>query len=97
MSSLGLAGRLNRGAEKTYWSAIARFSEWLREFGHDPDSDLTKGIPSPKQPRPVPRQIDDATVNKLLALKLSRPAHAYVLLALYQALRVHEIRVITNR
>jgi integrase/recombinase XerD len=78
-------------SRQTYWKSIQKFSEWLREFGHDPHSDLTKGIPRPKTPRAVARPIDDATVNKLLSLKLSRRAHAYIRLALYQALRVHEI------
>ena len=75
----------------TYWASIRKFSEWLREFGHDRSSDLTHGIPKPKVPQPVARPIDDATVERLLALKLSGRAHAYVRLALFEALRVHEI------
>lgn len=75
----------------TYWVSVQAFSRWLVEFGHDPASDLTAGIPKPKQPQPVARPIDDATVERLLALKMSPQAHAYVRLALFQALRVHEI------
>jgi len=75
----------------TYWMGIKRWSEFLREFGYDPGSDLTQGIPRPKNPPPVARPINDAVIDRMLSLKLSGRAHAYVRLALYEALRVHEI------
>lgn len=75
----------------TYWSGVHSFSAWLREFGHDRQNDLTAGVPKPPTPRPVARPINDATIERLLALQLPTRAHAYVRLALYQALRVHEI------
>jgi hypothetical protein len=34
----------------TYWAGITAWSAWLREFDHDPTSDLTKGIPRPRTP-----------------------------------------------
>lgn len=75
----------------TYWRSVHAWSAWLREFEHDPGSDLTKGIPRPATPAAVARPIDDATIERLLALRLPARPHAYVRLALYQALRVHEI------
>lgn len=84
-------------SRKTYWKTVQLFSRWLQELGHDPTSDLTRGIPQPKTPDPVARPIDDATIERLLALRLSVRAHAYVRLALYQALRVHEIAKIRGR
>jgi integrase/recombinase XerD len=75
----------------TYWKSVRAFSRWLVDFGHDPGSDLTGSIPKPRTPEPVARPIDDATIERLLALQLPPRPHAYVRLALYQALRVHEI------
>jgi integrase/recombinase XerD len=75
----------------TYHRSVDSFSGWLREFGHDPASNLVGGMPAPKKPNPVARPIDDETVERLLALKLGPRPYAYVRLALFQALRVHEI------
>jgi len=75
----------------TYYKTAVHFSKWLHEFGYDPESDLTKGIPRPPTPQPVARPIDDATIERMLALKLTPRPHAYVRLALFQALRVHEV------
>jgi integrase/recombinase XerD len=75
----------------TYWKVIERWSEWLREFGHDPNSDLTRGLKKPRRPSPVARPVSDEVIERLLALKLVPRAHAYVRLALFEALRVHEI------
>ena len=75
----------------TYYLACRMFSRWLVEFGHDPGSTLVKGIAQPKKPDPVARPIDDTTIERLLALKLTNRSHLYVRLGLYQALRVHEI------
>ncbi|HET9871417.1 MAG TPA: site-specific integrase [Propionibacteriaceae bacterium] len=75
----------------TYYKAVRAWSMWMRDFGGDPDYDLVKGIPRPKTPDAVPRPIDDGVIERLLAAQLSDRAHAYVRLALYQALRVHEI------
>jgi integrase/recombinase XerD len=82
---------LKQWSRQTYWKAVHKWSEWLREFGHDPQSDLTKGLPRPKTPQPVARPIPDDVVERMLAMELSPRAHAYIRLALFQALRVHEI------
>lgn len=75
----------------TYWQGIRQWSEFLIDFGHATERDLLKGIPRPKTPDPVARPIDDDTVARLLAAPLSPRASAYVRLALYAGLRVHEI------
>jgi len=75
----------------TYWKAVRAWSRWLEDFGHLQHCDLLDGIPKPKTPAPFARPISDDTVARLLALKLPARAHAYVRLALFQALRVHEI------
>lgn len=74
----------------TYWNALRAWGRYLIEFGHRAD-DLTKGIPRPKSPDPVARPITDEAVSLLLSAKLSPRAHAYVRLALFAGLRVHEI------
>jgi integrase/recombinase XerD len=75
----------------TYWSGIKGWCEFLRDFDHHPNPDLLRGIPKPKTPHPVARPIDDELIAKLLRLKVSARAHAYVRLALFAGLRVHEI------
>ncbi|GAB3749978.1 tyrosine-type recombinase/integrase [Microlunatus parietis] len=74
----------------TYWRSLRAFDQWLTEFDLG-DLQLTKGIPRPKIPDPIARPITDEAVNALLKARLSRRAAAYVRLALFQALRVHEI------
>lgn len=81
----------------TYYSGIRQWSEFLAEFDHLPGSDLTKGIPRPRTPDPVARPINDDTIARLLAATLSTRAHAYVRLALYEALRVHEIAALEGQ
>lgn len=86
-----LARPIKPWSRLTYYSSIKGWSAWLRDFGGQPEADLLKGIPRPKTPDATPRPIDDAVIERLLAAPLSPRAHAYVRLALYQALRVHEI------
>lgn len=75
----------------TYYSGIKQWSAFLVEFGHLPSSNLTKGIPRPRTPEAVARPIDDDTIARLLAATLSPRPQAYIRLALYEGLRVHEI------
>lgn len=86
-----LARPISAWTKLTYWKGIKRWSEFLVEFGFDPESDLTKGLQRPKTPEAVARPIDDETVAKLLNAKLSPRARAYVRLALFEGLRVHEV------
>lgn len=75
----------------TYWQSIHGLSVFLREFGHDPDSHLTKGICKPRKPEPVARPIDDDTIGRVLAAPFTPRVKAYLRLALFAGLRVHEI------
>lgn len=75
----------------TYWNGIRQWCQYLRDFDHIPSCDLLRGIPKPKTPDALPRPIDEATIHQLLSTTLSPRAHAYVRLALFAGLRVHEV------
>lgn len=85
-----LASQQKQWTKVTYWSCVKAFDDWVVEFDLG-ESQLTKGIPRPRTPDAVARPITDETIDALLALTLPRRANAYVRLALYHALRVHEI------
>lgn len=85
-----LARNIKPWTRVTYWNSIEAWCKFTTEFGH-PGEALLKGIVRPRTPTGVPRPIDDATIGRLLGLKLSPRARAYVHLALYASLRVHEI------
>lgn len=74
----------------TYWASVRAFDRWLTEFDLG-ELNLVKGIPRPKTPDSVARPITDDVIDQLLALQLPRRSSAYVRLALYEGLRVHEI------
>ena len=74
----------------TYWAGIDAWSRFVREFD-DPTFDPMKGIERPKTPEPVARPISDDAVVRLLGTRMQWRARAYVYLALFQGLRVHEI------
>jgi integrase/recombinase XerD len=74
----------------TYWRAIKAWDLFARRFNYIEKS-IVKGIPAPKQPTSVARPIDDEAILLLLAAPVSARAHAYVRLALFAGLRVHEI------
>lgn len=86
-----LARNISPWSRLTYWRSIHCWCAFLTEFGHPGDPQLLRGIPRPRTPAGVPRPIDDDTICRLLRLKLSSRAHAYVRLALFASLRVHEI------
>jgi integrase/recombinase XerD len=74
----------------TYWRAVKAWDVFARRFGYIEKS-VVKGIPAPKQPTSVARPIDDEAILLLLAAPVSARARAYVRLALFAGLRVHEI------
>lgn len=86
-----LARPLSAWSKLTYWKALEAWSRYLREFGHDPASNLLLNVPRPRTPEPVARPINDDTIARLLSAPLSPRASAYVRLALFEALRVHEV------
>jgi integrase/recombinase XerD len=85
-----LARDLRPWTRHTYYRCVAAWDRWAQEFGHTTES-IIRGIPAPRKPGPVARPISDEQVRKLLAAPLSPRAKAYVILGLYQALRVSEI------
>ena len=43
-----LARPIKPWTRTTYYRCLKAWSVWLAEFGHDPHSDLLKGVPKPK-------------------------------------------------
>jgi integrase len=74
----------------TYWRAIKAWNVFAQRFDYI-DKSILKGVPAPKQPTSVARPIDDEAIHLLLAAPVSARARAYVRLALFAGLRVHEI------
>lgn len=85
-----LARPVKAWSKVTYWRAIRAWSVWAEEFGLIPES-ILRGIKAPRTPPPVARPIDDQSIARLLAAPISARAHAYVRLALFEGLRVHEV------
>lgn len=89
-----LAGlRLARSSRATYRAHLRAFFAWMHKSGRREDNPA-QDVPSAKAPRGIPRPVSPAGVTAILAA-CSHPsaAHtrAYVLLAAYEGLRVHEI------
>lgn len=74
----------------TYWRCICAWDKWAQEFGYTTES-IVQGIPAPKRPRPVARPLTDDEIRRLLTAPTSRRARAYITLALYEGMRVHEV------
>jgi integrase/recombinase XerD len=85
-----LSRDLRPWSRHTYFRCITAWDTWAREFGYISDS-IVRGIPAPRKPAPVARPLTDEEVRALLAAPLAQRARTYILLALYEGLRVHEI------
>lgn len=85
-----LSRDLRPWSRHTYYRCITAWDRWAREFDYISES-VVRGIPAPRKPAPVARPITDEEVRALLAAPLNRRPRTYVMLALYQALRVHEV------
>jgi integrase/recombinase XerD len=73
----------------TYHSCLRDFCAWAKAAGYaeeDPMADVKRG----KTPRSVPKPLSDTEVGRILEVATGRP-RAWVLLALYQGLRAHEV------
>jgi integrase len=89
LASLGLA----RSSRATYRAHLRAFFQWLAKSGRRPD-DPSADLPSAKAPRGVPHPVSPTGVTAILAAcsdPRARLTRAYVLLAAYEGLRVHEI------
>lgn len=84
---------LARSSRATYRAHLRAFFAWLRKTDRRADNPALD-LPSAKAPRGVPRPISPAGVSAILAAcadPRARLTRAYVLLAAYEGLRVHEI------
>lgn len=74
---------------RTYWTTIRAWHRWLLEQGLRED-DPTERVPRPPQPKGVPRPAPTVSLGAVLETA-PRRARAYIELAAFQGLRVHEI------
>jgi len=84
---------LARSSRATYRAHLRAFFGWLRKTNRRPDNP-SLDLPSAKAPRGVPRPVSPLGVSAILAACLdprARLTRAYVLLAAFEGLRVHEI------
>lgn len=84
---------LARSSRATYRAHLRAFFSWLEATGRRHDNPALR-IPSAKAPRGIPHPISPADVQLILAAcadPRARTTRAYVLLAAYEGLRVHEI------
>ena len=84
---------LMRSSRATYRAQLRAWFSWLVESGRREDDPSVK-LPSAKAPRGVPRPLSPADVTAMLAAcsdPRARLTAAYVTLAAYAGLRVHEI------
>lgn len=73
----------------TYYGHLASFTEWLTATGRLPADPMLR-VRKPAPTRSVPRPLADVDVERVLA-EASGDMRAWVLLALLQGLRAHEI------
>lgn len=84
---------LARSSRATYRAHLRAFFKWLAKTGRRAD-DPSTDLPSARAPRGVPHPVSPADVALILGACLdprARQTRAYVLLAAYEGLRVHEI------
>lgn len=84
---------LGRGSRATYRSHLRAWFTWLVE-DHRRADDPSTGLPKPHVPRGLPRPVSPLAVEAILAAcadKRARQTAAYVVLAAFAGLRVHEI------
>lgn len=74
----------------TYFGAVQAYMRWAVQRGVRSD-DPTLLLRRPKHPQGVPKPISGAQLRRLLDAPARRKTHAYVVLAAFQGLRVHEI------
>lgn len=82
-----------RSSRATYRAQVRAFYSWLVDSGRRGD-DPSAGLPTPRVPRAVPRPLTPSQVEALLAAcnsEATRQTRAYVVLACFAGLRVHEI------
>lgn len=84
---------VKRSSRATYRSHLRAWYSWLVESGRR-DDDPSTTLPSAKAPRGLPRPVSPSDLEAIIAAcrdPRARQTGAYVLLAAYAGLRVHEI------
>jgi site-specific recombinase XerD len=74
---------------KTYATSARAWHQWLVEQGLR-DDDPTERVPRPPQPKGIPRPAGSTALSAVLEVA-PRRARAYIALAAFEGLRVHEI------
>lgn len=85
--------RVEKSTLATYRAQLRAFYQWLQDTGRRED-DPTEKLPHPKPGKNLPRPLSSEQVQAVLAAcsdKRATQTRAYVLLACYEGLRVHEI------
>jgi integrase len=78
-----------QATKATYGTSARMWFAWLVEQGYRDDDPMVK-VRKPKHPRGVPRPVSSEALAGALAVA-SRRARAYITLAAYAGLRVHEV------
>lgn len=84
---------LSRSSKATYRSHLRAWFAWLVESGRRADNPADR-LPTAKAPRGLPRPVSPGDVERILLAcsdPRARQTAAYVILAAYAGLRVHEI------
>lgn len=84
-----LADYPNPWTRRTYYTSVREWCRWLVEQGERED-DPTGRLHAPPEPRGLPRPASSRALEATLEVA-PRRARAYILLAAYEGLRVHEV------
>lgn len=84
-----LADQRSPWTRRTYATSARMWHRWLRDRGYR-DDDPTEKLPLPPQPRGVPRPAATQALADVLEVA-GRRGRAYILLAAFEGLRVHEV------
>lgn len=81
---------LSASSRSSYHASIRAFYKWATKVGHL-EHDPALETPRPRRPKGLPRPVQTAHISVLLASVNRRRTHAYITLATYAGLRVHEV------
>lgn len=87
---------VERSTRATYRAQIRSFFAWMVDTGRREDDPSLK-LPTPKVGRNLPRPVTPSQVQKILeacADQRAKQTRAYVILAAYAGLRVHEVAAV---
>lgn len=80
----------NKTTRASYHASIRAYCAWLQATDQRAD-DPSRRTPTPKRPKSVPRPIEEAQLDAILARVNRRRTRMMILLHTYAGLRVHEI------